>query len=114
MTTNNSLVFFLLGVAMIFAPIELPQFFPANAGDGSCTSALWLGVMGVAQALLGLTVALFNETARVHAAIESWDPIGQTFNQPEVRWVAPASLYVGAGNNYAVAGNNMAASKMAA
>jgi hypothetical protein len=121
MTTNNSLVFFLLGVAMIFAPAELPQFFPANAGDGSCTSALWLGVMGVTQAFLGLTIALLNETARVHAAIESWDPIGQTFSQPEVRWVAPASLYVGARKSYAVArtsyavaGSNMAASKMAA
>ena len=121
MTTNNSLVFFLLGVAMLFVPAELPQFFPANAGDGSCTSALWLGVMGVAQALLGLTAALLNETARVRAAIESWDPIGQTFSQPEVQWVAPASLYAVAGKQYAmarktytVAGNNMAAGEMAA
>ena len=128
MTTSNSLVFFFLGVAMVFAPAELPQFFPANAGDGSCTSALWLGVMGVAQALLGLTAALFNETARVRAAIERWDPIGQTFNQPDVQWVAPASLYVVAGKKYAMArsgyamagktyavtSNSMAASEMAA
>ena len=114
MTTNNSLVFFTLGVAMIFAPVELPQFFPANAGDGSCTSALWLGVMGVAQAFLGLVAALHNETIRLRAAIESWDPIGRTFDMPEVQWVVPASLYARAGKNYAAPGNNMAASEMAA
>ena len=106
---------------MFFAPGELPEFFPANAGDGSCTSALWLGVMGVAQTLLGVIAVLQNETARVRAAIESWDPIGQTFSQPEVQWVAPASLYAVAGKQYAmarktytVAGNNMAAGEMAA
>lgn len=98
MTTNNSLVFLLLGVAMFFAPLELPQYFPANAGDGSCTSALWLGVMGVAQAMLGLTAALHNEVTRIRVAIESWDPLAQTFDQPEVQWSVPPSLYVVAGN----------------
>jgi len=98
MTTNNSLVFLLLGVAMFFAPLELPQLFPANAGDGSCTSALWLGVMGVAQAMLGLAAALHNETTRIRVAIESWEPLGQTFDLPEVQWAMPPSLYVVAGN----------------
>ena len=98
MTTNNSLVFLLLGVAMFFAPLELPQFFPANAGDGSCTSALWLAVMGVAQAALGLAIALHNETTRIRVAIESWDPLGQTFDVPEVQWSVPPSLYVMARN----------------
>ena len=93
MTTNNSLVFLLLGVAMFFAPGELPQLFPANAGDGSCTSALWLGVMGVTQSLFGAIAVLQNETARLRAAIETWDPLGQTFDRPEVQWVVPASLY---------------------
>ena len=97
MTTNNSLVFLLLGVAMFCAPGELPQFFPANAGDGSCTSALWLEVMGVAQALLGFVAVLQNEIVRLQATIESWEPLGRTFDMPEVQWVAPASLYVLAG-----------------
>src|SRR3954469_1975417 len=93
MTTNNALGFTLLGLGMIFAPTEVPQFFPANAGDGSCTSALWLGVMGSMNFLLGLGVALHNETLRLHAAIETWDPLGQIFDLTEVRWAVPASLY---------------------
>jgi len=93
MTTNNALVFLLLGLGMIFAPTELPQLFPANAGDGSCTSALWLGVMGLVNFLLGTGVAGYNETIRLHAAIGTWDPIGRPFDLAEVRWAMPASLY---------------------
>jgi len=98
MTTNNALAFLLLGAGMLFAPAGLPEFFPANAGDGSCTSALWLGVMGVGQGLLGLTVGLMNGMLQLRAAIETWDPLGRTFDLPEVQWAMPASLYVVAGD----------------
>lgn len=93
MTTNNALVFVLLGLGMFFAPAELPQLFPANAGDGSSTSGLWLGVMGVGQMLLGLTIAMHNEIIRLRAAIEEWDSLERTFDLAEVRWAMPASFY---------------------
>jgi len=83
---------------MILAPAEWPQLFPANAGDGSCTSALWLVVMGPLHVLLGLTMVLRNETARVRLAIETWDPLGRPFDQPEVQWAMPASLYAATGS----------------
>ena len=93
MTTNNALVFVLLGLGMFFAPAEMPQLFPADAGDGSCTSELWLGVMGLMQVLLGLTMAMHNETMRLRAAIEAWDSLDRTFDHAEVQWAMPASLY---------------------
>ncbi len=93
MTTNNAIGFILLGLGMIFSPAELPQLFPVNAGDGSCTSALWLEVMGPMNCLIGLTVAAHNETIRLRALIETWDPLGRTFDLAEVRWAMPASLY---------------------
>jgi len=93
MTTNNALVFLLLGLGMFFAPTELPQLFPANAGDGSSTSELWLGVMGLMQVVLGLTIAVQNETIRLRAAIEAWDSLDRTFDHAEVQWAMPASLY---------------------
>jgi hypothetical protein len=97
MTTNNALAFLLLGVGMFVAPFELPQFFPANAGDGSCTSALWLGVMGTLQAVLGAGQVMQNELARLRQAIETWDPLGRTFDLPEAQWAMPASFFVAAG-----------------
>ena len=93
MTTNNALGFILLGLGMICAPTEAPLLFPANAGDGSSTSALWLGVMGPLSFLLGLTGAVYNEALRLRAGIEAWDPLGQMFDLAEVRWAMPASLY---------------------
>jgi len=93
MTTTNALGFMVLGLGMIFAPAEAPQLFPVNAGDGSCTSALWLELMGPLQFLLGLGVAARNEAIRLQAAIESWDPLGRVFDLAEVRWAMPASLY---------------------
>lgn len=93
MTTNNALIFFLVGLAMLFAPAEVPQYFPANAGDGSSTSALWLGLMGLMQGVLGLSVALHNETIRLRTAIEAWVALDRTFDHAEVRWAMPPSLY---------------------
>jgi hypothetical protein len=95
MTTANALAFILLGLGMACAPAEAPLLFPANAGDGSSTSALWLELMGPLSFLLGLLVAAQNETIRLRAAIETWDlePVGRTFDLAEVRWAMPASLY---------------------
>jgi hypothetical protein len=71
----------------------VPLLFTVNAGDGSCTSALWLELMGSLNFLLGLVVAGRNETIRLHEAIETWDPPGRVFDLAEVRWAMPASLY---------------------
>jgi hypothetical protein len=98
MTTNNALVFFLVGLGMLFAPAELPQFFPGDAVDGSNTSALWLGLMGLIQSVLGLAVAMHNETIRLRAAIEAWEPLDRTFDHAQVRWSMPASLYARVGD----------------
>jgi len=50
---------------MIFVPILWPDFFAANAANGSntSTSALWLEVMGIFQGSLGLFHILSNEAA---------------------------------------------------
>jgi hypothetical protein len=96
MTTNNALAFLLLGVGMFMAPFEWPQFFPANAGDGSCTSALWLGVMGTLQAVLGAGQVMQNELIRLRHAIETWESLDRTFDVPEAQWAMPASLFVAA------------------
>jgi hypothetical protein len=93
MTTTNALGFIVLGLGMLLVPADIPQLFPINAGDGSSTSALWLELMGPLQFLLGLAVAGRNEAIRLQAAIEGWDPLGQTFDLAEVRWAMPASLY---------------------
>jgi hypothetical protein len=94
MTTTNALVFLLLGLGMIFTPAELPQFFPADAGDGSSTSSLWLGLMGFVNFLLGSAVAGSNATQRLHAAISTWDSADRTFGLPEGRPALPASFYL--------------------
>ena len=62
MTTTNALGFFLLGLGMIFLPTLAPSSFGANSLDGSSTSALWLGVMGMFQGSMGLFFILRNET----------------------------------------------------
>ncbi len=61
MTTLNALGFFLLGIAMLFLPMIEPGYFVANAPDGSNTSALWLGVMGLLQGLMGTFFIFRNE-----------------------------------------------------
>lgn len=61
MTTLNALGFFLLGIAMLFLPVIAPAYFIANAPDGSNTSALWLGLMGLFQGSLGTFFILRNE-----------------------------------------------------
>jgi hypothetical protein len=63
MTTLNALGFFLLGVLMIFVPAFFPASFAANALDGSSTSALWLGVMGLFQGSMGAFFIMRNEAA---------------------------------------------------
>ena len=61
MTTLNALGFFLLGIAMLFLPVLAPAYFVANAPDGSNTSALWLGLMGLFQGLMGTFFIFRNE-----------------------------------------------------
>lgn len=62
MTTLNALGFFMLGIVMIFMPVLIPDYFVADAVDGSSTSALWLGVMGMFQGAMGTLFILRNET----------------------------------------------------
>jgi hypothetical protein len=61
MTTSNALGFFLVGIAMFFAPALLPDSFAVRALDGSSTSALWLGVMGLFKAAMGIFYVGRNE-----------------------------------------------------
>jgi hypothetical protein len=61
MTTLNALGFFLLGIVMAFLPVLVPGYFIANAADGSNTSALWLGVMGLSQGFMGTFFIMRNE-----------------------------------------------------
>jgi hypothetical protein len=63
MTTLNALGFFLLGLAMIFLPVLMPAYFVAKAMDGSNTSGLWLGVMGLFQGSMGVGFIIRNEAA---------------------------------------------------
>ena len=46
---------------MIFLPVLAPGYFIANATDGSSTSALWLGLMGLFQGSMGSFFILRNE-----------------------------------------------------
>ena len=46
---------------MLFLPVLAPGYFVANAPDGSNTSALWLGVMGFFQGVMGTFFILRNE-----------------------------------------------------
>ena len=98
MTTNNAIAFLVLGLGMFLAPVEFPQFFPPNAMDGSCTSALWLGLMGALQLAMGAGFAAYNETVRLQAAIHAWDPLERPFDLAQLRWAMPASLYAAAGD----------------
>lgn len=61
MTTSNALGFFILGIAMLFAPALLPDSFAIRALDGSSTSALWLGVMGLFKTSTGMFYIARNE-----------------------------------------------------
>ena len=61
MTTSNALGFFLVGIAMFFVPALLPDSFAVRALDGSSTSALWLGVMGLFKAAMGIFYVARNE-----------------------------------------------------
>ncbi len=61
MTTLNAFGFFLFGLVMFFAPAFFPEYFAAKALDGSSTSALWLGVMGLFQGSMGITYLVRNE-----------------------------------------------------
>lgn len=79
---------------MFFAPAYWPESFVANTMDGSCTSALWLEVMGVMNFLIGAVVMMRNELSRLYAAVEEMDLSGwRMFDLPEVRWTMPASLF---------------------
>ena len=94
MTTSHAFGFAVLGVGMIFAPACWPESFMPNAMDGSCTSALWLEVMGAVHFLIGLLTGLQNELTRLAAAFEEMDlPASRMFDLPELRWTMPASLY---------------------
>ena len=42
-------------------PVLAPGYFIANAADGSSTSALWLGVMGLFQGSMGTFFIFRNE-----------------------------------------------------
>lgn len=61
MTTLNAFGFFLFGIVLFFAPAFFPEYFVASALDGSSTSALWLGVMGLFQGSMGLACFIRNE-----------------------------------------------------
>ncbi|MBL9213943.1 MAG: hypothetical protein JNG83_00555 [Opitutaceae bacterium] len=53
MKSSDALGFLVLGLVLGAAPIAFPEFFPPNARDGSNASALWLGLMGGVNAVLG-------------------------------------------------------------
>ena len=79
---------------MVFAPAYYPESFMPNAMDGSCTSALWLEVMGTMNFLIGSVIGLRNELTRLYMAFEEMDLHGwRMFDLSEVRWTMPASLY---------------------
>jgi hypothetical protein len=61
MTTSNALGFFILGITMFFVPAILPDCFAVRALDGSSTSALWLGAMGLFEATMGMFYIARNE-----------------------------------------------------
>ena len=46
---------------MLFLPVLAPGYFVSNAPDGSNTSALWLGVMGLFQGSMGTFFIFRNE-----------------------------------------------------
>ena len=94
MTTLHAFGFSVLGAGMIFAPACWPGSFLPNALDGSCTSALWLEVMGAVHFLIGSVTGLRNELTRRYLAFEEMDlPGSRMFDLPAVRWTMPASLY---------------------
>ncbi len=81
MTTLNAFGFFLFGIGMFFAPAFFPQYFAANALDGSSTSALWLGVMGLFQGAMGIACLILNEA--VPFAVKLMTLRLPTFKLPE-------------------------------
>jgi hypothetical protein len=94
MTTSHAFGFVFLGVGMVFAPAYYPESFLPNAMDGSCTSALWLEVMGAMNFLIGSIIGLRNELTRLYMAFEEMGlHRGRMFDLSEVQWTMPASLY---------------------
>src|ERR1043166_1891116 len=54
MNTGNALGFLGFGAIMGLLPAVAPSWFPATGIDGSSARALWLQMMGVVQATMGL------------------------------------------------------------
>lgn len=110
MTTLNAFGFFLLGLVMIFVPILLPDYFAANAADGSNTSALWLAVMGIFQGSMSCFYIVRNEA--VPLAVRLMMLRLPTFKSMGRR-ISPALMLRPAANSY-LGGRNDNGQRMAA
>jgi len=93
MNTTHASLFTVTGCLFLFMPALSPGDFTKLGPDGSCASALWLGIMGFALCSIGLSWLTSEGVQRMRAAIENFDPVLPRLDATQVRWSMPASLY---------------------
>ncbi len=80
MNPANAFGFLVLGIVMWALPVAFPAWFPASAIDGSSTRAIWLEVMGVVQAGLGVSFLLAQYASALRRAVpvpRHAEPLGE-------------------------------------
>jgi hypothetical protein len=91
MNVPNALAFAALGWVMEMLPKAFPSWFPHNGSDGANTRALWLGVMGYLQLMLGLGHILHSQVWPSVIRLVSLVPSGEpgALPLPSPRGVTP-------------------------
>jgi hypothetical protein len=85
----NALIFTILGSVMGFLPMVFPSWFPPTGADQSSTHALWLDVMGLVQAGMGLSFLVRVQLIPFASRIFSTIPASETGSLalPEARGI---------------------------
>ncbi len=93
MNPIHASLFALLGVLLFFVPAWDPAGFTQLGPDGTCASALWLGLMGLVLHALGTGWLLIDGLHRLRVAVETFDLELPWLDTTEVRWSMSASHY---------------------
>lgn len=78
MNLPNAIAFAALGWVMEMLPKAFPSWFPHTGSDGASARALWLGVMGYLQLLLGLGHILHTQVWPLVSRLASQVPSGES------------------------------------
>ena len=93
MNTTHAALFMFTGFLLFFIPAWTPADFTKLGPDGTCASALWLGVVGFVLHAIGLGWLLTAGLQRVRLAVETFDPVLPRFDATELHWSMPPSLF---------------------